>query len=193
MSPLRCYSLLMSAEVRPMRRDAQLNRERILAAAREVYAERGIDVTLDDVAERAGVGIGTVYRKYRNKDALLDELFEERVRELAELAEASSADTDAWTAFVRFLERVTELFAADRSLESFVVSDTGQQRAARAREVLRPSLERLIRRAKADGRLRRDFRHDDLSVIHAMLAAAVRQSGDSPDAWRRYFAMMIDG
>src|SRR3954452_23592273 len=115
----------MSADVRPMRRDAQLNRERILAAAREVYAERGLAVTLDDIADRAGVGVGTVYRKYRNKDALLEELFEERVRELAALAEQSAAGPDAWAALVEFLERVTELFASDRSLEHFVVSGTG--------------------------------------------------------------------
>src|SRR5215212_11501130 len=90
---------------RPLRRDAQRNRERILAAARALFAERGVDATLDDVAARAGVGVGTVYRRYPNKDALLDELFEERIGELAALAEASRTAADPWTALVHFLER----------------------------------------------------------------------------------------
>jgi 23S rRNA (pseudouridine1915-N3)-methyltransferase len=71
---------------KPLRRDAQRNRERILAAAREVFAERGVAATLDDVAARAGVGVGTVYRRFRNKDVLLDELFEARIDELAAFA-----------------------------------------------------------------------------------------------------------
>src|SRR3954447_1314094 len=115
-------------EDRPLRRDAQRNRERILVAARELFAERGVDATLDDVALRAGVGVGTVYRRYANKDALLDELFEERIAELTALAEASLADGDAWQGLVRFLERVEELFAADRALEHLVLhSDRGPQ------------------------------------------------------------------
>src|SRR3954466_16413344 len=116
---------------RPLRRDAQRNRVRILAAAKEVFAERGIDATLDDVAARAGVGVGTVYRRYANKDALLEELFEERIAELAALAEASLADGAAWQGLVRFLERVEELFAADRALEHVMLHrDRGRLQAA---------------------------------------------------------------
>src|SRR5215211_8492916 len=122
---------------RPLRRDAQRNRERILAAARKLFAERGIDATLDDVAARAGVGVGTVYRRYPNKDALLDELFEERIAELAALAEASLSDEDPWAALVRFLERVEELFAADRALEHLVLHpDASRRHLSRARERL---------------------------------------------------------
>src|SRR5215213_715255 len=147
---------------RPLRRDAQRNRERILAAARKLFAERGIDATLDDVAARAGVGVGTVYRRYPNKDALLDELFEERIAELAALAEASLSDADAWAALVRFLERVEELFAADRALEHLV--------------------------------LHTDFEAADIRIIHTMLAAVVHEThAVSPDLWRRYFVMIVDG
>ena len=91
---------------RPLRRDAQRNRERILDAARELFAERGVAVTLDDIAKRAGVGVGTVYRRYSNKDALLDELFEEGIDELAASAEALLASRDAWDALIRFLEQL---------------------------------------------------------------------------------------
>src|SRR5829696_4670561 len=170
---------------RPLRRDAQRNQERILAAARKLFAERGIDATLDDVAARAGVGVGTVYRRYPNKDALLDELFEERIAELAALAEASLSDADAWTALVRFLERVEELFAADRALEQHVM---------RARERLLAPVGALVERAKAEGRLRADFEAADIRIIHTMLAAVVHEThAVSPDLWRRYFVMIVDG
>src|SRR5215213_1420251 len=180
---------------RPLRRDAQRNRERILAAARTLFAERGIDATLDDVAARAGVGVGTVYRRYANKDALLDELFEERIEELAALAEASLGDTDAWAALVRFLERVEELFAADRGLEQLVLHpDRGQQHLARARERLLAPIRALVERAKAEGRLRADFDAADIRIIHTMLAAVVHEThAVSPDLWRRYFVMIVDG
>src|SRR4051794_18831071 len=67
---------------RPLRRDAERNRQRILAAAAEVFAERGLGATLDDIARHAGVGVGTVYRRFPDKDALIDALFLERMGEL---------------------------------------------------------------------------------------------------------------
>ena len=180
---------------RPLRRDAQRNRERILIAAREVFAERGVDATLDEVAARAGVGVGTVYRRYRSKDALLDELFEERVAEVGILAEVSLANPDAWDALIGFLERLEELFAADRALEHlFVRSDGGREPIRRVRERIRAAMAVLVERAKADGRLRGDFEATDLPMIHTMLAAVVRETHAlSPDLWRRYFVMIVDG
>lgn len=180
---------------RPLRRDAQRNREAILAAAKQLFAERGVDTTLDDIAAHAGVGVGTVYRRYPNKNALLDELFEERIAELGRLAEAALEQRDAWTALTGFLERAEELFAADRALEHLVVHpDRARARTARAREQLQPAIESLIARAKRDGRLRADFEASDMRMIHTMLAAVITQAGDtSPDLWRRYFVMIVDG
>jgi AcrR family transcriptional regulator len=180
---------------RPLRRDAQRNRERILAAARELFAERGVDATLDDVAARAGVGVGTVYRRYANKDALLDELFEEGIAELATLAEESLSNPDPWRALIRFLERLEEGFVANRALEQLVLhTDRGQEQVARARDQLMAPIEALVERAKADGRLRADFEAEDIAMIHTMLAAVVRETHAlSPELWRRYFAMIVDG
>ena len=73
---------------RPLRKDAERNRQRILAAAAEVFTERGLEATLDDVARHAGVGVGTVYRRFPDKAALADALFEERIDALVELATA---------------------------------------------------------------------------------------------------------
>ncbi len=180
---------------RPLRRDAQRNRERILAAAREVFAERGPGATLDDVAARAGVGVGTVYRRYPNKDALLDELCEQRIEELAALAAVSVRDPDPWRALVGFLERVAELYVADRALEHLVVHlGRGEQRVARARAALSAPIAALVERARASGRLRADFEATDIPMVHRMLAAAVHETHAlSPDLWRRYFTMIVDG
>ena len=180
---------------RPLRRDAQRNRERILAAARELFAERGIDATLDDVADRAGVGVGTVYRRYPNKDALLDELFEEGITEFVTLADESLANPDPWQALIGFIERLEEGFAANRALEQLVMHSTrGQQRSAHAREQLMAPIAALVERAKADNKLRPDFEAADIAMIHTMLSAVVRETqAVSPDLWRRYFAFIVDG
>ena len=180
---------------RPLRRDAQRNRERILVAARQVFAERGLDATLDDVAAFAGVGVATVYRRYPNKDALVEQLFAERIDELVTLAEASLSTPDAWGAFVGFLERITEVFATDRALAHLVLrTDRGRERIADARERLQAPVAALVERAKAGGRLRSDFVTGDLGMVHTMLAAVVQEThASAPDLWRRYLVMIVDG
>jgi AcrR family transcriptional regulator len=180
---------------RPLRRDAQRNRERIRKAAWELFTERGIEVTLDDIAERAGVGVGTVYRRYPNKDALLDDLYEDRLAEVARRAEESLANPDAWEALIGFLGYIQEGFAANRALEHLLVhASRGQRRLARAREHLQAPVAKLVERAKADGRLRADFELTDIRMIHTMLAPVIKENrGTRSDLWRRYFVMIVDG
>jgi AcrR family transcriptional regulator len=185
----------MTEERRPLRRDAQRNRERIRKAASELFAERGVQATLDHVAARAGLGVGTVYRRYPNKDALLDELYEAQMAEIARRAEESLANPDAWETLVSLLEYVQEGFAANRALEHLILhTDRGAQHIVDARERLRASVAALVDRAKADGRLRADFEFGDILMIHAMLAAVIRESSATrADLWRRYFVMIVDG
>jgi AcrR family transcriptional regulator len=185
----------MSATERPLRRDAQRNRERIQAAALELFAERGIEVTLDDVAEHAGVGVGTVYRRYPNKDALLDDLFEARIAELAAHAEDALADPDSWQAFIGFLGNVAEGFAHNRALSTLILqTDRGSERVAMARERIGPAVGALIERAKAEGGLRADFELADTRMILGMLAAVAEETHEpSPDLWRRYLVFVTDG
>jgi AcrR family transcriptional regulator len=180
---------------RPLRRDAQRNRERILEAAREVFAERGVGATLDHIAARAGVGVGTVYRRYPNKDALLDELCEDWINDLAAFAEEALASRDPWKAFIAFLERVEEASAANRALEHLIVgSPRGPERVARARERLAEPIEALVERAQKQGKLRADFDASDVAVLHAMVAAAFRETSElSPELWRRYLGLIVDG
>src|SRR3954464_6326458 len=95
----------MAAGTRPLRRDAELNRERLLAAARELFATRGLHVTLNDIAHHAGVGVGTAYRRFANKEEVIDALFEQGLQDIADLATEALANPDAWAGLVLFLER----------------------------------------------------------------------------------------
>ena len=89
---------------RPLRRDAERNRQRILEAAREAFAHDGLSVTLDEIGRRAGVGVGTVYRRFPDKDQLIEALFEDRMNEFVALADECLGFEDAWDGLVHFLE-----------------------------------------------------------------------------------------
>ena len=102
------------------RRDAERNRQRLLAAATEVFAEQGLAATLHDVAARAGLSAPTAYRNWANKNELIDELFEQRLDELAVLAERALEDPDAWCGLAEFLEHSLQLQLEDRGLSELL-------------------------------------------------------------------------
>src|SRR3954470_6344577 len=102
------------AGTRPLRKDAARNRDRLLAAARELFAEHGLDVTLNDIAHHAGVGVGTAYRRFRDKGAVIDALFEESLEALAVVASEALEDVDAWRGLVVYLERSHHMQFGDR-------------------------------------------------------------------------------
>ena len=185
----------MATSEKPLRRDAQLNRERILAAAAELFAERGLTVTLDDVAERAGLGVGTVYRRFRSRDELIEALFEERVQELVSLADEAVADPDPWEGLRGFLERIVRLQAADRGLkETLLGTKEGRARVAAIRDQMRGRAEELVRRAKAAGVVRDDFEASDLPLLQMMVGAVAEVAAtERPDLWRRQLALLLDG
>src|SRR5580658_3011854 len=94
---------------RPLRRDAQLNRAKILQAAREVFAQQGFDATLHHIAQHAGLGVGTVYRHFRNRDDILDALFDESIERLRRVGHESLACEDPWDGLMHFLESTVEM------------------------------------------------------------------------------------
>src|SRR3954451_11483124 len=100
-----------------LRRDAERNRQRILAAAADAFAEGGLAVTMDEIARCAGVGVGTVYRRFPDKELLIEALFEQRLEELVALAEDALAHDDPWDGLVAFLERLLAVQAGDRGLK----------------------------------------------------------------------------
>lgn len=180
---------------RPLRRDAELNRQRILRAAAEIFTEQGLQATLDDVARRAGVGVGTVYRRFPDKETLADALFTERLDALVALAEDALADPDEWGSLVSFLERAGTLLAADRGLRQlFMFATYGLDRVGEARARLQPVVTALVTRAQAAGAVRADLRPTDVPLIEFMLAAVVEYARTTrPQVWRRYLALLLDG
>jgi AcrR family transcriptional regulator len=185
-----------STPPRALRRDAERNRQRILLAARAAFAERGLEVTLDEIAQRAGVGVGTVYRRYSNKDELIDELYEDIVAEIAAVAEAELAQDDPWKGLAGFLEQSLAMQASNRALKEIMPggSNRGRERVARARERVAPLASELFERAKQSGRLRPDVTESDIATIHMMLGAVIDSTRTTePDAWRRYLGIVLDG
>jgi AcrR family transcriptional regulator len=178
------------AEVRPLRADARRNRERILKAAGKVFSEQGRDAQMDDVARRAKVGVGTVYRHFPTKEALIEELASDRLRELAAwVREGLREDRDPWDAFVDVLWRAGELHAADRTL-STVIHEAKMQVAARECGVI-DAMAELMARAQRAGALRADATPDDVGMVMCGLGT-VLQMGERGD-WRRYLSLAIDG
>src|ERR1700722_10791304 len=108
------------ASTRSLRKDAALNRERLLAAASELFAEHGLEITLNDIAHHAGVGVGTAYRRFANKEEVIDALFEQRLQDVATVATEALEHPDAWAGLVMFLERASEMQFGDRGLNEIM-------------------------------------------------------------------------
>jgi AcrR family transcriptional regulator len=181
------------AGTRPLRRDAQRNRERIIEAAHEVFAQRGFAATLDDVAHHAGVGIGTVYRRFPTKEALVEAAFADRLQDVVTLAEQASATPSAWDGFVTLLLSSARMHASDRGLRDAVLS-LGGHRFLEVEERLVGLVGQLITRAQAEGTLRPDVTDTDIPVILAMVSQVAHAcSGTPPEAYERYLRLLIDG
>ena len=183
------------APPRPLRRDAERNRERLLDAARELLTERGLDVTMDEVAQRAGVGVGTAYRRFASRDELIEALIEERMAEFLALADEVARDADPWNGLITFVERSTAMQIADRGLKDLLMGHAGRlERVRGAREHVIVVVDDLVRRAQAAGQVRPDVRGHDVGMITLMVAAAADFADRArPDVWRRYLALLLDG
>ncbi len=181
-------------ERRRLRADAARNRAAIIEAAREVFAEHGLEAPLEEIAGRAGVGIATLYRRFPGREQLIAAALVEKVTQYAEAAADALAAADPWAGFVGYVYRICELQAADRGLSdllSMTLSADGHIEELRAMANAR--VVELIDRAKAAGRLREDFVGEDLLLL-LIASAAVGQvtRADAPDAWRRFVALALD-
>lgn len=180
---------------RTLRKDAARNRERLLDAARELFAENGLDVTLNDIAHHAGVGVGTAYRRFANKEEVIDALFDESLAEVAAMVHEALAEPDAWRGLTCYLERSLDTLLHNRALSQIMNSPAlGDQRAAEARDRIAPLLQRLVDRAKAESVVRSDFEQSDLIFIQeGLLAIMNRTRGIRPQLYRRYLTLFLDG
>jgi AcrR family transcriptional regulator len=181
------------ASERPLRRDAERNRLRILEAAREVFADRGFDASLDQIAAHAGVGVGTVYRRFPDKDTLIDALFEDRIGEVAAAGQRALTASDPWQGLVDFLQQTNALLARDRGLKQALLS-RGAHRTEHAREKIVPIATELVARAQQAGTLRADLDPLDLPIIQLMVSAIAEFTREvSPELWQRALTIIIDG
>lgn len=180
----------MTADARPLRADARRNREKVLRAAREAFATSGYDVPLDEIAARAGVGPGTVYRHFPSKEALFEAVIAARVRDLADDARDRAAAADPGDAFFGFLARIGEEAAAKRDMPDAI------EAPGPLREEVFRALDTLLRRAQAAGAVRADVTTADLIVL---LKGVLRSMGDTAEGdagesqRRRLFAVVSSG
>jgi AcrR family transcriptional regulator len=180
---------------RALRADAERNRQRVLVAARELFAMRGLEATLNDVAHHANVGVGTVYRRFATKEELVEAIFEDGIDQIAALAETALQHDDSWTGFVWFVEHLCELTATDRGLREICYSKAyGGYRVECARLRLDPPVTKLVERARADGHLRSDIESTDMPIVSLLAGTVSEWAGHvQPELWRRYVALLLDG
>lgn len=181
---------------RPLRKDAERNRQRILEAAQELFAERGL-TSLDEVAAHAGVGVGTVYRRFPSRDDLVDALFDQSVAQLVGHAKRAYAiaEDDAFAGLEYFLTSYLEMHAADRSLSQVLLTDMhGRDKLEEQKKPIKPHVFALVGRAKEAGVVREDLEPTDVPMAILMIVSLMNACRDvAPDLWRRQLRLVLDG
>lgn len=179
---------------RPLRADAKLNRDRILSAAAELFAERGLSVPLEEIAGRAGVGVATLYRRFPTRADLAAAAFERNISRYTEAVDRALANQHAWAGFEALIFELCELQAADAGLRDLLTTAFPASSAVerRTNDTVQ-KVKDLIGRAQDDGELRPDVVVADIVVMLLANAGVLRATGASaPDAWRRFAALMVD-
>jgi AcrR family transcriptional regulator len=188
----------MPAAPRTIRADARRNRERIVEAARAAFAEQGPEAQIDDIARRADVGVGTVYRHFPTKDALMGELIRLKLTAIRDRARRwRAAGGDPGEAFRGFLREQAEVIAKDAALQRMLWPESKETWVPLASlfEEVNDAVGELITRAKESGAIRRDLEVGDVRTfmcgLGAIMAADAR--GVMPFDWRRQLEFMLDG
>ncbi|RKQ84864.1 TetR family transcriptional regulator [Solirubrobacter pauli] len=180
---------------RPLRADAERNRQRIVEAAKTLFAERGVDVAVEDIAAAAGVGIGTFYRRFPDRESLVEAVFETKFERMVQAARDAHEIDDPWEAFKYFVVTVARMHATDRGLKDVVLSsDRGREKVAEFRSIIQPLAGALLERAKAAGALREDVGAFDIPMIHQAVSAIADITRDvSPEYYERTLTLLVDG
>lgn len=185
---------------RGLRRDAERNRQAVLEAAKAVFAQRGLGASLEDVAQEAGLGVGTVYRRFPNRDALIDALFDDMVASIERILDESAALPRAWDGLVHFMTAMLESQGRDKGLRDTLLSRHEHpdgcvvHKEDVVHDKVRQVLHDLVARAQADGDLRADVVPTDLGVLLISGVGVVDFTAPANGrVWRRHLAVMLDG
>jgi AcrR family transcriptional regulator len=179
---------------KPLRADARRNREKVLAAARAVFSEQGVDAQMDDVARRADVGVGTVYRHFPTKDALLTALSEELFDTLAAHAREMLELDDPWEAFLRTMWFSAEKTAGDRAFAEILgAAREVLPTECPGKQALTGTVDTIMQRAIKAGKMRPDVVIDDIPLIMCGIGSASAMPHPDPQAWRRHLGIVLDG
>jgi AcrR family transcriptional regulator len=182
-----------ASEERGLRTDAERNRSRIIEAAREIFAEQGIDVPMHDVAHRAGVGVGTLYRRFPTRGDLIAGAFADQMAAFADGVQAALADPDPWHGFCAYIERLCAVQATNRGFcDVLTMTFPSFRTFETARRQIYEGFTELTGRAKASGALRADFVAEDLPILLMANAGVVAAAGDeAPQAPARLIGYLL--
>jgi AcrR family transcriptional regulator len=180
----------VAPEARAMRADARRNRAKVLEAARASMARDGLDAQMEEIARAAGVGVGTVYRHFPNKDELVDALANERFERLSELGREALAQPDPWSSFENFIRAAARIQTEDRARSEVLVSRPATMQAAADRVGMRGLVEKLMDRAQRAGVIRPDAVPADVPMLMCALAGTNSNPKMDPE---RYIAIALDG
>jgi AcrR family transcriptional regulator len=175
---------------RAQRSDARRNRERVIAAARELLARDGLDAQMEEIARAAGVGVGTVYRHFATKEELVEALAFDRFERLREAAEEALAIEDPLTGFEHLIRASAAIQTADRSLSEVLTSQPERMMRAAQSVGMEDLTRRVVERAKENGSLRPDVRWEDVPMFMCALAGTFHGPFANPD---RYVTVILDG
>jgi AcrR family transcriptional regulator len=179
---------------RPKRADAVRNRERVVAAAAQVFAEKGLEAAVPEIAARAGVGKATVYRSFPSKEHLAAAVVMQRLGWFGELVdEALAEDDDAGAAFERVLHAAARAQCGDHSLVGALAASIELPEVVEARAGIAARLDLLIRRGQRQGTLRDDITWADVRVLFSGVATVLHEAGEGDEAvWDRYVGLIVD-
>jgi AcrR family transcriptional regulator len=178
---------------KPLRADARRNRAKVLAAARVVFAKQGRDAQMDDVAREADVGVGTVYRHFPTKEALLQALSDETFDVVAAHARKMLELDDPWEAFLSILWFGAEKTASDRAFSEIMAAQADTPHRCPGQQDLIVTVGELMRRCQEAGKMRPDVVFDDIPLVMCGIGSASHMPHPCSDAWRRHLGIVLDG
>src|SRR3954454_21063847 len=186
----------MEANARPLRADAARNRTRVLDAARAAFAQQGLDVGVEEIARRAGVGKGTLYRRFPTKEALVQAIFDDILDEIEQLSAETETEPDPREAFAHYLNASARMQASNQGFYDVVARGLGAAALSpEQRRRILTAAERPLKRAQAAGAVRQDLVPEDVQIMLRMLGGATRPAPDGhpmDDHWPRYLGLLLD-